>query len=833
MKTTIPHGGWTSLFALWSLQGLTAGIILAALPTDTQNGLLLGLSASRLALLSAILLFTLTAAWLSWNTLRPNWLVVIRRSIVWDTALLASLTVIFLSQSALAVLHGLSQGGLIYHYAAYASRLAPLLNLLAICAIELVIWLIWLRREALKPARPITMAALLIWLGLGIMVALAATTGFGIRAESVGVWSKPAIPFLEWQILIAWAVGTILLLSEIYGRMPRLAHPDFWIGLAVWVGVSVLWLSQPVNVGWLAGPRAPNFEPYPFSDALTYDQFAQSILIGDGMDGDAIPPHPLYVVFLAGLHGIGGQDYRVVIALQSLVLAAFPLALYFIGKEISGRPLGIMLAILAATRDVMTGYSADFAGNFSFSKFYLTELPAALLLSLFLLFLLKGAKRPALWNLNFVLAGGFLGLAALVRTQSLIILPAALLPAFLSNRANLKDWGRAAIMLVLAASLTIAPWLWRNYQITGSLLMDDPYSQMGIRASWYSGEEEFITRLPGENDKDYSNRLVSIAIEGVRTHPGLVTRLVSAHFVNNEFGNLMVLPVREDLYTPAELFRPTRAFWDQVDLDFSIEQSALLALYLLLFSLGVAAAWRTAGWAGLMPLAINLAYNFSNALFMSSGMRFLLVADWGFYLYYALGLLTVSRGIFLTLDTLRGRLIQNTPKREMRAAQGDGRPAWKLVLGGCLLFFLLGSSLPMSEKLVPERYPPLNREQLIQLMTTATTGAAREELTDVLADSNLKVLRGRALYPRYYGPGEGELNTEKIGYATAEQGRLVFTMVGDAHSLVILNLPESPVFFPNAADVVLVARQTSTHLQAVAVLVESGGRSVIFFASDD
>jgi hypothetical protein len=590
-----------------------------------------------------------------------------------------------------------------------------------------------------------------------------------------------------------------------------------------------LWLSQPVNVGWQAGPRAPNFEPYPFSDALTYDQFAQSVLIGNGLFGDAIPARPLYVIFLAALHALAGQDYVHVIALQSLVLALFPVTLYFLGNEISGRPLGVMLAVLAATRDAMTNLAADFAGNFSFSKFYLAELPTALLLSVFALLIIRGAKRPSARNLNFMLAGGVLGLATLIRTQSLFLLPPALLIAYLSNRVNWKAWFGAVAVLAVTLALTIIPWLWRNWHITGGIVMDDPYSQMSIRAMWYHGQEDIVDRLPNENDKDYSARLMSIALAGIRENPGPVARLILSHFLNSEVGNLLVFPVRDGLDSPGELLQPTRAFWDEVELDFRPAQSALLAMYLLLFSLGVATAWHSKGWIGLMPLAINTSYNLSTAAFMSSGMRFLLPADWGFYFYYALGLLALTRLLFMGLEATSQQLHNRETNPDVAAAPPSR--AWRPIVAGCMIFFLLGSSIPLSEKLVPQRYPPVSRAVLAQSLIDATPQAARSELDLLLNEPGVVILRGRALYPRYYAAGEGEPGTTKLGYGEMPQARLVFSLIGDRNSLVIFDIEEPPAFFPNASDVLLIARPGAAHLQALAILVESDGRSVLYLTS--
>ena len=90
------------------------------------------------------------------------------------------------------------------------------------------------------------------------------------------------------------------------------------------------------------------------------------------------------------------------------------------------------------------------------------------------------------------------------------------------------------------------------------------------------------------------------------------------------------------------------------------------------------------------------------------------------------------------------------------------------------------------------------------------------------------MLRGRAIYPRYYAAGEGEPQSAKTGYAAAPQARLVFFLLGQTNSLVVLDLPQSPAFFPNAADVTLIGLPRKGYLQAEAVLVETPTKSELY-----
>ena len=56
----------------------------------------------------------------------------------------------------------------------------------------------------------------------------------------------------------------------------------------------------------------PSNQPFPNSDAAYYDYHAQSVLLGMGYLGD-IPTRPLYILLLALLHLLFGQNYRLIL----------------------------------------------------------------------------------------------------------------------------------------------------------------------------------------------------------------------------------------------------------------------------------------------------------------------------------------------------------------------------------------------------------------------------------------------------------------------------------------------------------------------------------------
>ena len=456
------------LFSLWALQALIA-LAWLALPTDTEHGL----SASRLTFTAAALALAVFSAALAWYaprapfTLRPAQHDALYLAAV-IAALLAPITIIILRASSLT-------------YAAYADKLLPLACWCTLSALELALCLAWRERHEIASALNPTQYAIrntqyairnfwkilrITYSALALLALLITLARLTLPPIADGSYGNPATPLLEWQILLALLVSLIFIT---FGARAAWLKHERWTPIFVYLSTCLLWLSQPIIPGFFATPpRAPNFEIYPFSDALIYAQYAQSALAGHGFLWPDVPARPLYIAFLTWLHAIAGQSYTHVIILQTLVLAAFPALLYLLGKELGGRPLGIGLAILAALRDLTANVAAPFALNYTYSKLFFSEIPAALLITLFTLLALRwirtehatyypAVKRSGRSSYSVLrvplplLAGGVLGLSALVRLQSAVLLLAVIPIGFFV----IKDHKKWALGAALTAPLKV------------------------------------------------------------------------------------------------------------------------------------------------------------------------------------------------------------------------------------------------------------------------------------------------------------------------------------------------------------------------------------------
>jgi hypothetical protein len=785
---------YPTLFALWTVQGLLACLWLSLLPSDSG-----GFSVGRWTLLGIALTLSGFSAW-GWFRLRTRTASLTLAPVIHNILYLLALAAALFAPLTLLSLHALGQTT--YTYAAYAARLAPLAAWFTIAGLQ---WL-YIHRQSneLRITNYKLRPLLVILATLALVTILILTTRWGLTPSRDGSFGHPATPFLEWQLLLALAIA--LFAGFLLPRLPQ-TRLDLFTCLLVYLFTCLLWLSDPLVPGFFATPpRAPNFEPYPFSDALIYAQYAQQALVGGGLLWPDIPTRPLYVSLLVWLHALAGQDYYHVITFQTLLLAFLPACLYLLGKELGSRPLGLMLALLAALRDVTANHAAPFALNYTYSKLYFSETPTALALVMFTTLALRWMKspKPGWYTL---LMGGILGAATLIRLQSAILLPplalVSLVPLCKARRA---EWIKSILWMTLGVALALVPWLTRNYFAAGGLVFDNPISQSMVWARRWSGSSgnEDIPRLANETTAQYVSRLNSMALGHLKREPERILSGAANHFFNNLISSLHVFPVRDRLTAPTELLWPKHAFWQT-----GFRSVPLTVFYLFLFALGLAAAWTHLRWVGLLPLALSLFYHAWTALFLSSGDRFLVPIDWTTYLYQAWGLLLLGQAALSGLRGARGYPAQTN--NYTHSAQAAKHPAsgWQWTLTAAAILFV-GASIPLSEVVFPQKY----------------TGDANCLFAS--RQNNEICVQGRAIYPRYYESGDGEPGTAKLGYEVSDEARLVFWLAGPQPGLVIFPLDSAPSFFPHAADVTIIGALDGETLRARVVQVEKDGQVVIY-----
>jgi hypothetical protein len=426
--------------------------------------------------------------------------------------------------------------------------------------------------------------------------------------------------------------------------------------------------------------------------------------------------------------------------------------------------------------------------------------------------------------------GGILGIAMLIRTQVIVALPVVLLISVLHEPKKFKSIFRGAVSMTAVLMLVAAPWLWRNWRLTGSVIFDSPESQMinFVRYSLLNGDTPQALPLPGETNPEYVERLQQIARDAITSNPLGAAKGVLSAFLNHGVDNLLLFPLQNDVKNLGDFFVPADAFWEGWEGEPTSSQLVLILFYLFLLGLGIATAWQRNGWIGLLPLALNLAYNLWTSLALLAGQRFLVSMDWSVYLYYMLGLFALLNVFLFALE--RGRFVISE-WHEINPPQPFRVPApksWRQYLAAGILFLGVGVSLPLAEKVFPQRYPEVSHAQLMQSVISSPALSGAQVSADCVEKMTSGIQRGRALYPRYYEAGGGEWFTDSFGYKVEDEGRLVFTLLSDKVPRIVFPLDEPPSFFPHTADVTLIYGNDGLPLFA---LVEKDNREAFYVSS--
>ena len=267
-----------------------------------------------------------------------------------------------------------------------------------------------------------------------------------------------------------------------------------WLGRALNLGnrlpsstaiLTIVLLSLGVKLAYitLLGGGLAAF-PREGSDVYFYDGAARALLQNGVYGVDPSQPTtempPGQPVFLAALYGLSGYSIAFAKLGHIALLTAVAVLTYLTGAKLFSPAVGFWGGVLIAIDPAQ----AYLAGTF------LSEPLFIFLIVLGLYSLLLGTKKPASrWWL--VGAGVCFGLAGLTRNQGWAF-PVALMGGAAITFGRLIPVRVAALVLAVTA-ITIAPWTYRNYRLTGQII---PVSSEGGLTFWASNNPEFVYRPP-------------------------------------------------------------------------------------------------------------------------------------------------------------------------------------------------------------------------------------------------------------------------------------------------------------------------------------------------
>ncbi len=778
-----------AFFVLIAIESLAVALYIASLPRDPKNSLLLGFSLQRLVLMGAMLFSAVIFGVLALRK-TTAWLLRLSASRFYLPLLMVLSALFFTGLSITQLPQSLVDPELL----AYYERLYPILVWLWIVSLESVLMFTWLRYgwEKMDSRQHILIfrVAIIVELIFLVLAIIILTTGLGLRPDTEG-WRKMGSPLLAWQIALAVLAGGILLGfgGRYHEKLSARAQIALDAGLIfILYGLALaLWLPQPLQNSYFSPEaRPPNNQIYPYSDAMYYGIAAESVTIGEGLYSGEVTPRPFYLTLLSYITTAAGGDYARMITLQSLLLALIPVFLYLVGREIMGRPLGFALGLLGIFRELNAILSTRYI-ELSNSKMILADLPSLLAILVFTWLLIRWWKQHPenpLWTLG---VGGTLGWVMLFRTQAVILLPLVILLLILQFPRRWRFWLGRTALLCAGLLLMIAPWLIRNYGLTGKLMFDDPVTQTQFLQGRYGVDSD---------DPEASGSILQATLQ----NPAAVISFAANHFLRNEIATLFVTPPQRFSETVDTLMTEYPFWRDDMNI-LTRGQSVQLFITLALMALGIGTLFARLRWAGLVPLMVNLAYTTGNALARNSSGRYNLPVDWVGYLYLAAGLLQICvwlmQGMRVSVD-----MPEAAPEKSIRKTT----PLKMALLVGGLL--LVGSLIPITEEVFPQRYKEVTRENIPVLLKS--WGVKPDQIEALLADPQVVFRYGRELYPRFYKPGVGEGGSNWVAYAPLDFCRMGFVLTGQAGiDQVLVTLERPPQVFPNRADTLVIGKPAS------------------------
>lgn len=770
---------YSRFFFLCALEGAFAVTALLLIPSEGGT-----ISLARLALLGATLLIAIPSLYLAFRPYKLDGLA--------RPGIIIALTLLSLIFSLLLFLiRFLDPEKLLPIY----TRISPLLWYLFVVSTQGVGYLLFLRNgirlDGIKQRKPVYRSALIFFAVLSAVFLFVAFTRLGLTPDP-SYWGEPGVAMLGWQFALALlGGGFVLLLSNVY----KTRGLDVAIPSVIYLIAVSIWLSVPPTVlsnGFYASIDPPAFQPFPYSDAGYYDKTAHSLLVGHSYQ-DPIPTRPLFIVFLAFLHLLFGENYPNIIAAQTFVLAGMPVVLYALGRKLHSRAAGVTVALFFIFRELT---SLMVASNIRVTntKLLLADLPTLFLLLLSCLFTLRWHDRRD--AASATLAGGTFGVLLLLRTQSMLILPIVLLAtAFVFGWRN-RTLYRNTLVFILSLTVAVVPWLTRNYVTTGSFAFDKS-TQYQLLASKYANTGNF-----DYSDFDFQGKgLGEILIEATIRDPGFVLGFIANHFLAVQIDGLLALP----LIKPYQgIFGPVNLYW--VTWDGSVEwyNAVLLIFYLAVISFGLGAAWKRWHWTGLLPLAYNVGYALSAAVARFSGWRYDYPADWVPYFYFGLGfaeIVSITAGIFGAREPIPD-------------AKETVRPNRVPVPMYLAVFAVIGFLPWAAEKMYPPRYADQSPASLIRQVAPLNDAPAESQIRSFMEQPEAILESGKVLYPRFFIRNEGIFSSNPWpAYQRRDFPRLGFILLNKESSYGIFPSSETPEPFPHGADAIVLACRREDYVE--------------------
>jgi 4-amino-4-deoxy-L-arabinose transferase-like glycosyltransferase len=165
---------------------------------------------------------------------------------------------------------------------------------------------------------------------------------------------------------------------------------------------------------------------------------------------------PAYTFFLAATYLLFGHSWGAIAFTQSVVCGLVSILLYWIGTRLFSHRAGFLAALWALFYPYLFSQGGPNLYETMFFTFFLLVAVWGLLRS-------QASSSPG----HAMLAGLFLGLAALCRPNALFVVPFVMVWLVLACAGPLRKRVRLAVVLCVIFLATIIPWTLRNWLVQG------------------------------------------------------------------------------------------------------------------------------------------------------------------------------------------------------------------------------------------------------------------------------------------------------------------------------------------------------------------------------
>jgi hypothetical protein len=747
-----------------------------------------------------------------------------QKGIIWISTvwIVTSYILLFLSNQQLGSL------------ASYRERLLPILVWLAVLSIQFVLLIFSLggiKPKAFRDHRDLFIPSFVVLILFGLLLLIIAITRVGLTPDTV-YWQGPGVPILLYQVLLAIFAGILFYLFVERPDPGTSNRLDPVVFLSLWGLACLIWLNQPARLTHFSmEPTPPNYQSYPFSDALLYDNSAREFLIGEPIPSD-FWAKPFYSFFLAVLHLFSGGNYTLLISLQVIILAIIPAFAYLLATQLGTRSAGMVLALLLILRE-RNALALSNVIQVSHVKLLLSDVFAMGFMILMLWLFFRWAQNSGEHRVTPLIFGGVFSLLVLTRGHPILLLPFILLTVLLVPFARPPLRWEALALTFFGFILPLLPWFWRNYELTGKLAFQypiSPYSAQMSKAYSFDPSTFDPQNLPpkfsGESDFAYYNRLQGQAVGFVLEHPEEVAKFIAAHYFHNSILSYIYLPYSfriEDIRG----YVKTEPFWGGWRGELSFQAGILLLINLGMISLGFGYLWKRHEYLAFVPLFFGIGYNLSVSVGRLSGWRFILPADWITLIYYSIGLMQ----FYHILRSITNQAV-SLPFQEYKLLNTVPSLKRSSLIGSALFFLSISIALTKGQEIFAYRYPAKTTSQLKEdysrITQTIPSSVGIVRLDSFLKTNGAVIAYGQALNPSFLAADKERLDDSWPvyyfwpSYKPKPFSRVIFNLSGPKSAGVILPMTSPPASFPDGADVIVIGcLAESGEINALAVLIQS------------